>query len=828
MGYTCSVCDLVVHGNASSLVWHFKNRHALLAGRMFTRPVACGQDGCLQTFRYSTALKRHVERNHDILEFGDVNVNVAHPVIDIIQDVPGEDPEAIPPNVDGGNEHVLAKEDVTKLAASTLAKLKASSSVVQSTVDHVVSETSSLFFDVINTLQFKTAELLQGLGIHEDDDRRKTLMDLFAEHQYPYEHLETAHQQHQYFVQSGYFIKPREIPFAVAYYPRNNAQTGHVVQVAKHVTFQYIPLHDLLKCVLESKGFMRTVCHYQPSNDGVMRDFHDGKFCKDNEFFSNQLNIKLLLYTDECEITNPLGSKAGLHKIGVIYCTILNLPPQFRSSLCNCFLVALYNAGDVKTYGFDPILQPLVNDLQMLERDGLQITTDAFEGIVHISVAQVAGDNLGMNGICGFVESFVSNHYCRHCRMHRNDMQNASVSKPELLRNFNNYNEDVRRNDPASTGVKIPCLLNDLAHFHVTTNYAPDLMHDLLEGICGLEVHLVLGNLLQDGFFDLDLLNSRITSFDYAPFDSKNKPSPISRNKVQNPDRPSGQTASQMWCLIRYLPLMIGDKVPEGNTHLELILILLECMDFIFCPEVTVDETLFLKHLIQDHHNHFLNLYPDRNLKPKHHFMTHYPQQMQLLGPLINYWTMRFEAKHRFFKRLGHIICNYRNILKTLSERQQMFLCYNMISGVDLVHKDVEVGPGCSTILVSLDRAEFLSRELGMHMFEEVFIAKWSIVHGVKYCKNLLVVTGKCDQEEPIFQQIIYVICIDNGVKLVTESWDTVKYDRHTHTYALQQIAEPAWSVISVNNLYDRQPYHAAKSYQATELCYVTLRHRIP
>lgn len=81
-----------------------------------------------------------------------------------------------------------------------------------------------------------------------------------------------------------------------------------------------------------------------------------------------------------------------------------------------------------------------------------------------------------------------------------------------------------------------------------------------------------------------------------------------------------------MWCLTRYLPLMIGDKVPEGNTHLELILILLECMDFIFGPEVTADETLFLEHVIEDHHNHFLNLYPDRNLKHKHHFMTHYPQ----------------------------------------------------------------------------------------------------------------------------------------------------------------------------------------------------------
>ena len=105
-----------------------------------------------------------------------------------------------------------------------------------------------------------------------------------------------------------------------------------------------------------------------------MRDFHDGEFGRGHAFFSNGKNIALLLYMDDCEIANPLGSKAGMHKIGVIYCTILNLPAKFRSSLCNHYLVALYNAGDVKTYGFDPILQPLVDDMNDLEKDGLNIT----------------------------------------------------------------------------------------------------------------------------------------------------------------------------------------------------------------------------------------------------------------------------------------------------------------------------------------------------------------------------------------------------------------------------------------------------------------------
>ena len=83
---------------------------------------------------------------------------------------------------------------------------------------------------------------------------------------------------------------------------------------------------------------------------------------------------------NDCEIANPLGSKAGTHKIGVVYRTILNLPPKFRSSLCNCYLVGLYNSGDVKTYGFDSILNPIVEDMKELERDGLRIDTDVFQG----------------------------------------------------------------------------------------------------------------------------------------------------------------------------------------------------------------------------------------------------------------------------------------------------------------------------------------------------------------------------------------------------------------------------------------------------------------
>ena len=831
MGYTCSRCNAIVHGNVTNLLRHIRCRHTVLIGRKFTAPVACGQDGCWQTFRYSAAFKRHIENQHKNLHLDEYDTEDNN--LDDPSDGDNDDFEAIDnipaQNTDFENDnHELDKKDVTELAALTIAKMRASSSVVQSTIDNVIQESSDLFSQVITSLQAKTESVLKSKGIPEDDPERLDLQNTFRQFQNPFDNLETACQQNKYFKESNNFVQPREVPFAVAYYQRNNPATGHVDQVARRVTFQYIPLKQLLKHILESKGFMRAVAEYQLSRDEVMRDFHDGEFCRGHVFFSNGKNIALLLYVDDCEIANPLGSKAGMHKIGVIYCTILNLPAKFRSSLCNHYLVALYNAGDVKTYGFDPILQPLVDDMNDLEKDGLHITTDIFEGTVKVGIAQVTGDNLGVNGILGFVESFISHYFCRNCKMHIAEMRRALIAIYQLNRTHANYCEDLEANDPTSTGVKVPCLLNNLEHFHVTTNYVPDVMHDLLEGVCGLEVHLVLADLIHAGLFDLDLLNSRITSFDYSPSDSKNKPSPISQNKITNPDGASGQTASQMWCLIRYLPLMICDVVPEGNEHLELLLLLLECMDFIFSPEVTVGETVFLKQIIKDHHDYFLTMYPDRNLKPKHHFMTHYPQQIRQLGPLTNYWTMRFEAKHRFFKRLGHIVCNYRNILKTLAERHQMFLCYHLMCGKDLAERDVEIGPGSPTLVMSLERPECLTTLLGVHLFSDVYVANWCVVNGIKYCKNLLVHTGKSCDSLPIFKRIVYVICEGTDVQLVTELWETVEYDRHTHTYVVQPTQETVWSVVRMQDLCDHQTYHPSKSYKEDDSHhYVTLRHRI-
>ena len=55
--------------------------------------------------------------------------------------------------------------------------------------------------------------------------------------------------------------------------------------------------------------------------------------------------------------------------------------------------------------------------------------------------------------------------------------------------------------------------------------------------------------------------------------------------------------------------------------------------------------------LIEEHHHLLKTLYPCESILPKMHYMVHYPSQVYRFGPLVNTWTMRYEAKLSVLKR---------------------------------------------------------------------------------------------------------------------------------------------------------------------------------
>lgn len=50
-------------------------------------------------------------------------------------------------------------------------------------------------------------------------------------------------------------------------------------------------------------------------------------------------------------------------------------------------------------------------------------------------------------------------------------------------------------------------------------------------------------------------------------------------------------------------------------------------------------------------------------------------------GPMVRTWCMRYEAKHRYFKRLASFMGNFTNVPYTLAARHQNQQCY-LLSGM--------------------------------------------------------------------------------------------------------------------------------------------------
>lgn len=76
------------------------------------------------------------------------------------------------------------------------------------------------------------------------------------------------------------------------------------------------------------------------------------------------------------------------------------------------------------------------------------------------------------------------------------------------------------------TGIKSESIFNTIPSFHVTHNYAVDVMHDALEGIVKYELMNILSFYLGGEVFDLSIFNSRMTNFEYGKLK-------LSRNKCQ-------------------------------------------------------------------------------------------------------------------------------------------------------------------------------------------------------------------------------------------------------------------------------------------------------
>lgn len=121
--------------------------------------------------------------------------------------------------------------------------------------------------------------------------------------------------------------------------------------------FQYVPLEPMLKSMLEVPQVFSlvfptsaTLTHSQP-DPMLLKDFMDGSVYQEDLKAvlrsSDMLTVFLLLYADEVDICNPLGAKRGTHKLCLVYCSVLNIHPRYRSQLKSIYLLLIAKYKDI-------------------------------------------------------------------------------------------------------------------------------------------------------------------------------------------------------------------------------------------------------------------------------------------------------------------------------------------------------------------------------------------------------------------------------------------------------------------------------------------------
>lgn len=354
-----------------------------------------------------------------------------------------------------------------------------------------------------------------------------------------------------------------------------------------------------------------------------------------------------------------------------MYVSIPCLPPDLYSKLNNIFLAQLYHADDGKIFPKERIYSYIIKELQLLETEGITLVIEGRNIQVYFKLALIIGDNLGLHSILGFVETFSANMYCRFCKVSKDIARKLCYEDVTKLRNKINYAEDVTKKNASITGIKENCAFNILHSFHAVENYSVDIMHDLLEGVCVYEINYILYHfIVQQKFFTLDTLNWRIQFFN---FDStSNRPPTITESHLHS--KSIRMSASEMLNFILNAGLIFGDLITDThNKYWELFILLRKIVSITLERSVTELTAELLQTLINEHHILYIELFGE-TLKPKHHFMVHYPTIMKIVGPLRPLWSMRFEAKHRPFKQYARAITCKRNICRSIAVKHQLML----------------------------------------------------------------------------------------------------------------------------------------------------------
>lgn len=793
MDFICSDCDYTTK-NFHYLIKHYRHGHA---GPDFY--ITCNIDGCHKIYRNVRAYKVHIKSKHEVFWGQYVG---GHGQGQIQREEEIEAPEE---DHDAGDEEP-PEVDPNKEASSFLLHLRERFKVPGKTCEFVANELTEIIQLCRDEISNKVTDCLQRSGVDLDHLNEMGLCQAMSETMFEkaFAHLQNQKKLNKYVEEQYSHVKPVE-------YVLGHCDDGTTD------TMQYVPIIQTIKALLQHDDVFSEVYEGHQTRSEILEDFCDGSYFKENALFTrNRMNLQLMLYYDDFTAGNPLGNKTKQTKIGGFYFLLGNLHPKFRSKLYVIQLAILAKSDLIKKYGIDKVIDPLVQDITKLEQEGICVSKDGVEHQMYGTVCYVSADNLGAHSIGGFMENFSTvRRVCRYCNVSKDDMQNHfRFSGLLTCRSKAAHTQQVKiveENEGLSSfyGVKRNSLLNELNFYHVTTGLPGDIAHDLFEGVVPDVLKHVIEHCVRSEYFDLPYLNKQIKEFPYDIPDKTNKPSKVPETlgtfRVK-------QTAAQAWCMLRLLPLMVGSKVPRGDPVWEILLVLSDVVEYSTSTKCSPEQADMLADLIEEFLTRYFTEFPTLPMKPKFHFLIHYPQMMLKFGPLVHCWTLRFEGKHNYFKEIYHSTKNTKNICKTMAQRHEYLQASHRTKKNFLDQECTEhtFGVMYPLVLLSRDERELLCNVCQMETFTMVYKVQSVKYGGITYpCGSAVVAKNSLDSEEFSMIEACYIV---NGAPFLFCRFMKASYLRHYHAFGVERYENCRPVLLQPSELIDYHPlgvYHS-------------------
>ena len=268
-----------------------------------------------------------------------------------------------------------------------------------------------------------------------------------------------------------------------------------------HQTMIYLPLKEQL-AIFVNNEHIRELLKYRADRESsdIMKDCFDEGLYKDikDTKFKDKMDLALSLYTDDFQV-----HKRGKHSMTIVHFVILNLPRDVRYEDQNMIQVCI-PPGPNKADDLYSFLDPVINELKDLCKNGMVIRMDSGEIMLKAHLLFIGGDILAVAKLAGHA-GHKHYHGCRFCTIRGVYQLNRMTFPPVPKKNQqqriadSNSNTGTNQNDDRpkptirvsttykevdeSVGQKQECPFTDLPTFHGATFFPIDIMHLLGPGI---------------------------------------------------------------------------------------------------------------------------------------------------------------------------------------------------------------------------------------------------------------------------------------------------------------------------------------------------------